>query len=144
MASKLLSQNHQKPESTALTASTAFQMVQAASANRSTGLFENLIFLQALYKVAIQRNFFKMDYGKGAIEGIGDDTKRVVAQFVESCDDALEIVPVKGGASSMCLHFHCQCGQVMDESNEVVQVLTQSTWDNRNRFNVVNCCRNLA
>ena len=134
MASKLLSQNHQKSESTALTASTAFQMVQAASANRSTGLFENLIFLQALYKVAIQRNFFKMAYGKGAIEGIGDDTKRVVAQVVESCDDALEIVPVKGGASSMCLHFHCQCGQVMDESNEVVQVLTQSTWDNRNHY----------
>ena len=30
----------------------------------------------------------------------------------------------------------------MDESNEVVQVLTQSTWDNRNRFDVVNFCRN--
>ena len=105
-------------------------MVQAASANRSIGLFENVIFLQALYKVAIQRNFFKMAYGKGAIEGIGGDTKRVVAQVVGSCDDALEIVPMKCGASPMCLHFHCQCGQVMDESNEVVQVLTQPTWDN--------------
>ena len=121
-------------------------MVQAASANRRTGLFENVIFLQALYKVANQQNFFKMAYGKGAIEGIGGDTKRVVAQVVGSCDDALEIVPVKGGASPMCLHFHCQCGQVMDESNEVVQVLTQSTWNNRNhyRFDVVNFCRNLA
>ena len=121
-------------------------MVQAASANRSTGLFENVIFLQALYKVIIQWNFFKMAYGKDAIEGIGGDTKSVVAQVVGSCDDALEIVPVKGGASPMCLHFHCQCGQVMDESNEVVQVLTQSTWDNRNhyRFDVVNFCRNLA
>ena len=87
-----------------------------------------------------------MAYGKGAIEGIGGNTKRVVAQVVGSCDDALEIVPVKGGASPMCLHFHCQCGQVMDESNEVVQVLTQSTWDNRNHycFDVVNFCRNLA
>ena len=60
-----------------------------------TGLFENLIFLQALYKVKIQRNFFKMSYGKGAIEviikNIGGDTKRVVAQVVGSCDDALEI-----------------------------------------------------
>ena len=94
---------------------------QAASANRSTGLFENVIFLQALYKVEIQRNFFKMAYGKGAIEGIGGDTKRVVAQVlvVGSCDDAFEIDPVKDGASPMCLHFPCQCGQVMDESNEL-------------------------
>ena len=87
-------------------------MVQAARANRSTGLFDNLIFLQALYKLAIQRNFFKMSYVKGAIEGMGCDTKHVVAQVVGSCDDALEIVPVKGGASPMCLHFHCQCGLV--------------------------------
>ena len=91
-------------------------MVQAASANRSTGLFENVIFLQALYKVAIQRNFFKMAYGKGAIEGIGGDTKRVVAQVVGSCDDALEIVPVKGGASpidvptfSLPIALICRC-----------------------------------
>ena len=92
---KLPSQNHQKPVQMhcirRLTASTAFHMVQAASANRSTGLFDNLIFLQALYKVAIQRNFFKMSYVKGAIEGVGGDTKRVVAQVVGSCDDALEI-----------------------------------------------------
>ena len=66
-------------------------MVQAARANRSTGLFDNLIFLQALYKLAIQRNFFKMSYVKGAIEGMGCDTKHVVAQVVGSCDDALEI-----------------------------------------------------
>ena len=45
-----------------------------------------------------------------------------------------DIVPVKGGASPMCLHFPCQCGQVLDESNEVVQVLTQSNWDNRNHY----------
>ena len=63
-------------------------MVQAASANRSTGLFGNLIFLQALYKVAIQRNFFKMSNGKRAIEGTGSETKRVVARVVGSCDDA--------------------------------------------------------
>ena len=87
-----------------MTASSAFQMVQTEVL---TGLFENLIFLQALYKVAIQRNFFKMDYGKGVIKGIGGDAKRVVAQVVRSCDDALEIVPVKGGATPMCLHFHC-------------------------------------
>ena len=87
-----------------------------------------------------------MSYVKGAIEGMGCDTKHVVAQVVGSCDDAFEIVPVKGGASPMCLHFPCQCGQVMDESNEVVQVLTQSIWDNRKhyRFDVVNFCRNLA
>ena len=60
-------------------------------ANRSTGLFDNLIFLQALYKLAIQRNFFKMSYVKVAIEGRGCDTKPVVAQVVGSCDDALEI-----------------------------------------------------
>ena len=72
------------------TASTAFHMVQEARANRSTGLFDNLIFLQALYKLAIQRNFFKMSYVKGAIEGMGCDTKHVVAQVVGSCDDALE------------------------------------------------------
>ena len=47
---------------------------EAASANRSTGLFENVIFL--------------MSYMKGAIEGIGGDTKRVVAEVVGSCDDA--------------------------------------------------------
>ena len=66
-------------------------MVQAASSNRSTGLFVNLIFLQALYKVSIQQNFFAMSYGKGVIEGIGGDTKRVVAEVVWSCDAALEI-----------------------------------------------------
>ena len=51
------------------------------------------------------------------IERIGGDTKRVVAQVVGSCDDALDfgdVVPVKGGALPMCLHFPCQCGLVMD------------------------------
>ena len=102
---KLPCQNHQKPESTTpddwqhrLLFRWCKQPVQTEV---PVGLFENVIFLQALYKVAIQRNFFKMAYGKGAIEGIGGDTKRVVAQVVGSCDDALEIVPVKGGASPM-------------------------------------------
>ena len=68
-------------------------MVQAASSNRSTGLFVNLIFLQALYKVSIQQNFFTKSYGNGVIEGIGGDTRSVdIAQVVGSCDDALEII----------------------------------------------------
>ena len=51
----------------------------------------NMIFLQSLHKVSFQRNFFATSYGKGVIEGIEGDIKRVVAQVVWSCDDALEI-----------------------------------------------------
>ncbi len=62
-----------------LTASTYFQMVQAASSNRSTFfLFVNQIFLQELVKGSIQQNYFAMSYGKGAIEGIGGEKLVVV------------------------------------------------------------------
>ena len=54
-------------------------------------LFINVIFLQSLHKFSFQRNFFATSYGKVVIEGIVSDIKRVVAQVVWSCDDALEI-----------------------------------------------------
>ena len=50
-----------------LTASTSFPMVHAARSNRSS-LFVNLIFLQGLYTVSIQQNFFATSYGKSVIE----------------------------------------------------------------------------
>ena len=92
---KLPNQNHQKPEHPTIDSIDlnffSYGASTAASSNRSTGLFVNLIFLQALYKVSIEQNFFAMSYGKGVIKGIGGDTKRVVAQVVGSCDGALEI-----------------------------------------------------
>ena len=102
------------------------------------------VFLQALYKVSIQQNFFVMSYGKGVIEGIGGDTKRVVAQVVGSCDDALEELEI----SFLCkAELHQECAYIFPanvdkswiESIDVVRVLTQSIWDNCNhyRFDVV-------
>ena len=99
-----------------------------------------MIFLQALYKVSIQQNSFATSYGKGVIEGIGGDTKRVVAQVVGSCDDALEISFLCKAELHQCAYiFPANVDKSWIESSEVVRVLTQSTWDNCNhyRFDVI-------
>ena len=124
-----------------LTASTSFQMVHAARSNRSSG-FVNLIFLQGLYKVSIQQNFFATSYGKGVIERL-EVTRSVLSPKVSGLvmmHCALEISFLCKAELHQCAYiFPANVDKSWIESSEVVRVITQSTWDNYNhyRFDVV-------
>ena len=91
---KLPSQNHQKPESTAPDDWQHRLLLYGASSPckqkyRSVWQFD---ILASTVQTRNPTEFLQdvLDV-KGAIEGMGCDTKHVVAQVVGSCDDALEI-----------------------------------------------------
>ena len=79
-----------------------------------------------------------MSYVKGVIEGIEGiegDTKRFVTQVVGSCDDALEISFLRKAELHQSAYiFPANVDKSCTESSEVVPVLTQSTWDNRDHY----------